>query len=73
MGQLMSSKTPIYPLKICGKGSVLMTRKRMIDLGKSVYSDVDSSRPSSAGTFKELLSQMQIVKELGFNLPYGLR
>lgn len=42
----IAPKTPIYPLKVCGKGEVAKPKKRKIKKGKSIKYELESSRPS---------------------------
>lgn len=71
MDNCISRKTPIYPLNMHGEGTTSKSRKRKIQLGKSMDDELNVCRPFSAGLFEEISSHMRIVKELVSKLPQG--
>lgn len=65
----MEPKNMIFPLKMCGEGSVVKTKMRKMDYGKSVHVEDDSPIPSIMGPFTSLASELRIVKDIVMMLP----
>lgn len=48
----ISLKTLIYLLNMCGEGTTSKSKKKKIDLGKSIDDDLNSCRPPLPGPFE---------------------
>lgn len=59
----------IHPLRFRGEGSPGQSKKKIMDLSKSILEDIDSCRLSSANAFNDIFVQIQGVKELFYRLP----
>lgn len=69
----MHPNTAIYPLKIRGERASGKSKKRKINLSKSIGKDTDSCWPSIAGTFDKNWVEMRSIKEFVERLPQGPR
>ncbi|KAF3655452.1 hypothetical protein FXO37_15941 [Capsicum annuum] len=65
------TQRPIYPLKIWGEGAPGKSKKRKINLGKSIDEDRGPCGTSIIGLFKKILVEMGVIKELVDGLPQG--
>ncbi|KAH0642060.1 hypothetical protein KY290_035212 [Solanum tuberosum] len=61
---LMHPNNPIFPLKMCGEGMVVKSKKRKVDSRKSIHVDDDSPAPPIVVPFESLESESCIVKEI---------
>ncbi|KAG5580295.1 hypothetical protein H5410_050922 [Solanum commersonii] len=55
---------PIFPLKMCGEGTMLKCRKRKVDSDKSVHMENDSPTPLIYEPFDTLANELKIIKEI---------
>ncbi|KAH0776652.1 hypothetical protein KY290_008063 [Solanum tuberosum] len=62
----MEPKNPIFPLKMCGEGTVVKSKKRKVDSVED-----DSPMPPVVGPFGSLASELRVVKELVAKLLQG--
>lgn len=67
----MHPKTPIYHLNIWGKVASAKTKKRKINLCKSIDEDTKSCMPSILGPFEEIMVEIWLIKKLESQLPRG--
>ncbi|KAF3623054.1 hypothetical protein FXO37_32057 [Capsicum annuum] len=67
------SKTLIYSLKSRVEDAPGKTKKRKIDLGKSIHKDIDSCRPSTSSPFEEISIEIRAIRELVSGCPLGPR
>ncbi|KAH0773502.1 hypothetical protein KY290_010639 [Solanum tuberosum] len=67
----MEPKNHIFPLKMCGEGTVVKRKKRKVDSSKYVHVDDDSPILPVLGPFESLASELNIMKEIVARLPQG--